>query len=62
MIDMTPQQEIAVRNKFLVSKSGYDTEQDALDAVKPIIMCDGAVTLPWCGMHLCIETDGYTHT
>jgi hypothetical protein len=24
--------------------------------------CDGAVTVPWCGMWLCIERDGYTHS
>ena len=26
------------------------------------IGCDGAVALPWCGMWLCIETDGYIHS
>jgi hypothetical protein len=24
--------------------------------------CDGAVVVPWCGMWLCIERDGYTHS
>ncbi|MBP0440457.1 hypothetical protein [Tianweitania sediminis] len=23
---------------------------------------DGAIALPWCGMWLCIEADGYTHS
>jgi len=23
---------------------------------------DGAVVVPWCGMWLAIETDGYTHS
>lgn len=29
---------------------------------QPTIGCDGAVVLPWCGMFLCIEQDGYTHS
>jgi hypothetical protein len=24
--------------------------------------CDGAVTIKWCNMWLCIEQDGYTHS
>lgn len=24
--------------------------------------CDNAVTVKWCGMWLCIETDGYCHS
>ena len=26
------------------------------------IACDNAVAVEWCGMWLCIETDGYCHT
>lgn len=29
---------------------------------QPTIGCDGAVILPWAGMWLCIERDGYTHS
>jgi hypothetical protein len=28
----------------------------------PTFGCDGAVTVRWCGMWLCIERDGYTHS
>ncbi len=28
----------------------------------PIFAGDGAIALPWCGMRLCIEADGYTHS
>lgn len=28
----------------------------------PTFGCDDAITVPWCGMWLCIETDGYTHS
>jgi len=30
--------------------------------VMPTFGCDGAITVPWCGMWLCIERDGYTHS
>ena len=30
--------------------------------VQPTFGLDGAVVVPWCGMWLCIERDGYTHT
>lgn len=38
------------------------TKQDFFDSVEPTIGCDDAVTVKWCGMYLCIETDGYCHT
>lgn len=28
----------------------------------PVFGGDGAITVPWCGMWLCIERDGYTHS
>jgi len=28
----------------------------------PTIGCDGAITIPFAGMWLCIERDGYTHS
>jgi hypothetical protein len=30
--------------------------------VMPTYGCDGAVVVPWHGMWLCIEADGYTHS
>jgi hypothetical protein len=30
--------------------------------VEPTIGMDGAVTVKWCGLWLCIETDGYCHS
>jgi hypothetical protein len=29
---------------------------------QPTFGCDGAVILPWAGMWLCIERDGYCHS
>lgn len=31
-------------------------------SVQPTFGCDGAVTVEWCGIWLCIEKDGYTHS
>ncbi len=28
----------------------------------PVFAADGAVAIRWCGMWLCIETDGYAHS
>ena len=36
--------------------------RDFRKTVQPTFGCDGAVTVPWCGMWLCIERDGYTHS
>lgn len=30
--------------------------------VQPTFGCDGAIVVPWCGMWVCIERDGYGHT
>ena len=30
--------------------------------VKPTIGMDNAIVIPWCGMWLAIEADGYTHS
>lgn len=35
---------------------------DFLAGVAPVFGGDGAVTVQWCGMWLCIERDGYCHT
>jgi len=29
---------------------------------QPTFGMDGAIVVPWCGMWLAIETDGYTHS
>lgn len=30
--------------------------------IQPTFGCDGAVALPYCGMFVCIERDGYAHS
>jgi len=36
--------------------------EDLIVKVQATIGCDGAVTVPWCGMWLLVERDGYTHS
>jgi hypothetical protein len=31
-------------------------------SIQPTFGCDGAVALPYCGMFVCIERDGYAHS
>jgi purine nucleoside permease len=38
------------------------TFEQFLATVAPTFGLDGAVTVPWCGMWLLVETDGYTHS
>lgn len=35
---------------------------DWMAQVSPVIAGDGAIDVPWCGMHLCIEKDGHCHS
>lgn len=59
---MTNEQHKALRARFDRDASGYETFDDMLAAVQPTFGCDEAVTVQWCGMWLCVEQDGYTHT
>lgn len=43
-------------------KWSFITFHDFMDTVQPVFGGDGAVTVPWCGMWLCIEKDGYCHS
>jgi len=36
--------------------------RSARRSVQPAFGCDGAVAMPFAGMWLCIERDGYTHS
>ncbi len=56
---MTREQIDSIRRKAEQSK---ENPNELLYKAQPTIGCDGAVALPWCGMWLCIERDGYTHS
>ncbi|MDP6526523.1 MAG: hypothetical protein QGH15_20105 [Kiritimatiellia bacterium] len=62
LVSMTDEQRAAVQDKYEVNDSGYASALDMANACQSTIGCDGAITVQWCGMWLCIETDGYTHS
>lgn len=58
---LTEDQKDALVRKFHQNDQGM-TYKKFRDSAQPTIGCDGAVAVLWCGMWLCIETDGYTHS
>jgi len=42
--------------------AGIMTYRRFRKTVQPTFGCDGAVTVPFASMWLCIERDGYTHS
>ena len=57
--DMTKEQVAAIHRK--AAQSG-ENANELVNKAQGLLACDGAVTVPWCGMWLCIERDGYTHS
>jgi hypothetical protein len=75
MIQTTREQRRALKSKFDQLIHGYvervkrgerptppPTYRQFRASALPTFGCDGAVTIQWCGMWLCIERDGYTHS
>lgn len=60
MVKTTRQQRLAIKRVYERDKNG--TYRELRGKLQPTFGCDGAVALPWCGMWLCIERDGYTHS
>ena len=60
MVKTTRKQRIALYRKWR-HMSGM-TYKQFRKTVHHTIGCDGAVAVIWCGMWLCIERDGYTHS
>jgi hypothetical protein len=61
MVEMTHEQAMALGVKWQQDHNDM-TLDDFLDSVQPTFGCDGAVTVKWCRMWLCVERDGYCHT
>lgn len=61
MTCMTKEQRKAVYRKWRQDSQGLSYRSFRERAV-PVFAGDGAIAVPWCGMWLCIETDGYTHS
>jgi len=59
MVKTTKQQRETIKRKADQSGMSYRTLRREL---LPTFGCDGAVTVHWRGMWLCIEQDGYCHT
>ena len=58
---LTDQQQSRLWKKWNQSNQNLNYVE-FLAGVEPTIGCDGAVAVQWCGMVLCIETDGECHT
>ncbi len=58
---LTKDQQQALKRKHDRNDQGM-TYLQFRRTVQPTIGCDGAALVPWCGMWLGIETDGYTHS
>lgn len=56
---MTKEQVEAIVAKAKISNQNVN---ELINKAQGTIGCDGAITIPWCGMWLCIERDGYTHS
>ena len=60
---ITRAQRLALYRIHLRRADSAPTSYRALRKLaQPTFGCDGAIALPWCGMWLCIERDGYTHS
>lgn len=67
MVKTTRKQREALHHKWRVILNPQEpvfwlSYKQFRKTVQPTIGCNGAVTVPWCGMWLCIERDGYTHS
>ena len=61
MVSITKAQQQALLRKWKDHDNGM-TYRQFRRSVESGFCMDGAVVVPWCGMWLAIETDGYTHS
>lgn len=59
MVRITKAQQRAIKRKADQSGQSYT---ELRRKAQPTFGCDDAIAVPWAGMWLCIETDGYTHS
>lgn len=63
MLILTKAQRNAVWRKWMMmDEDTRPSYREFRKAVQPTFGMDGAIVLPWCGMWLAIERDGYTHS
>ena len=58
---ITRKQQETLRIKWEAAPDGRTFLQFRRSVV-PVLGCDPAIAVRWCGMYLCIEDDGYCHT
>ncbi len=58
---MTKEQTATLERKHTQSDQGL-TLAEFMASAEPTFGAEGAIAVPWCGMWLCVETDGYCHT
>lgn len=62
MFILSKDQRRAVYRKYCQSPDGAKSYREFRKRTQLTFMMDGAIVLPWCGMFLAIERDGYTHS
>lgn len=61
MVRTTREQRVALKDAYdRWAEAG--TYRQFRKTVQATFAMDHAVVVPWCGIWLCIETDGYTHS
>lgn len=58
---MTPEQKEALVRKWAQDDNGL-TLEEFVDSAQTTNHLDDAIVVKWCGMWLCIETNGYCHS
>ena len=59
---LTKAQRHAIKRKFDINPDGAKSYREFRRRAFPELCGWGAIMLPWCGMFLGIEKDGYTHS
>jgi len=62
MLNLTKAQRRTVHDKFRQSPDGAKSYREFRKRIYPEIGSKDCVMLPWCGMRVGIEADGYPHT
>lgn len=58
---LTKEQRKSLHQLWLRAPKGQTYLEFRRD-VAPILGCQGAIVVPWCGMFIVVEEDGYAHS
>lgn len=61
MVKTTREQRQKLFQKWMLNDQNL-SYRGFRNMLQPTFGCNDAVVIKWCGMWLCIETDGYCHT